>query len=261
MAPSKTIKEVQHLISKIASLNRFVFRSAERCLSFFKTLKQPRDFQWTTKCQKAFKELKQYLSSPPLPSKPQSGELFLYIAISPVAIGSILIQKEGQVQRPIYHTNKILHDAKTRYSKLEKLIFALVVTMRKLQPYLQAHTYRPRPSIKAQVLADFIFECTIPNGEGARATGSSKKGKNSGSNESSRGEEVDIGSNPEKLWTLHVDGSSSAMRAGAGLILTRPERKMARYALRFDFPAINNEAEYKALLSDLRVAKKRGPSI
>ena len=41
MAPSRTIGEVQRLTDKIASLNRFVSRSIERCLSFFKTLRQP----------------------------------------------------------------------------------------------------------------------------------------------------------------------------------------------------------------------------
>ncbi|XP_073098880.1 uncharacterized protein [Elaeis guineensis] len=193
----------------------------------------------------------------------------------------------------MYYTSKILHNAEIRYSKLEKLIFALVSTMRKLQPYFQAYTmvlltdqsikailYHPDTSrwiakwslelvkldvqyslqfsIKAQVLVDFILECTIPNGEGSRAVRSSKKGENSESGESSRGKEVDIGSDPKELWMLHVDGSSSAMRVGAGLILTSPEREMVGYALRFDFPTTNNEAKYKALLSGLRVAKKVG---
>lgn len=67
-------------------------RSAKRCLPFFKILKEPKDFQWTTKGQKAFKELKAYVSSAPLLSKPNPGEeLFLYIAISSVAISAVLI--------------------------------------------------------------------------------------------------------------------------------------------------------------------------
>ncbi|XP_073117061.1 uncharacterized protein [Elaeis guineensis] len=116
--------------------------------------------------------------------------------------------------------------------------------------------YCPWPSIKAQVLADFILECTIPNGEGSRTARSSKKGENSRSNESSRGEEVDIGSDPKELCMLHVDGSSSAMRAGARLILTSPKGEMAGYTLRFDFPTTNNEAEYEALLFIFRVTKE-----
>ena len=44
MAPSKTIEKVQCFTDKIASLNRFISKLAERCLPFFNTLRQPRDF-------------------------------------------------------------------------------------------------------------------------------------------------------------------------------------------------------------------------
>ena len=44
MTPPRTVKDVQYLTSKVASLNRFVSRSAERCLPFFQTLKQSKDF-------------------------------------------------------------------------------------------------------------------------------------------------------------------------------------------------------------------------
>ncbi|XP_073116196.1 uncharacterized protein [Elaeis guineensis] len=119
--------------------------------------------------------------------------------------------------------------------------------------------YHPRPSIKAQVLADFIFKCTISNGEDSKVAKSLKKGENPGSGESSRGKEVDMGSDLEELWTLHVDdGSSSVMRVGAGLILTSPEGEMAGYALCFDFPTTNNKAKYEALVYGLRVARKVG---
>ena len=106
------------------------------------------------------------------------------------------------------------------------------------------------------MLANFILECTIPNGEDLKVAESSKKGENPRSGESSRGKEVDMGSDLEELWTLHVDGSLSVMRVGAGLILTSPEGEVAGYILRFDFPATNNEAEYEALLSDLWVARE-----
>ena len=118
--------------------------------------------------------------------------------------------------------------------------------------------YHLRPSIKAQMLADFILECAISNGEDSRAAGSSKKGENSGSSKSLTSEEVDIRSDLAELWLLHVDGSSSAMRAGTGLILTSPKEKVVGYALRFDFPTSNNEVEYEALLSDLRVVREVG---
>ena len=52
MASPRTIKEVQNLTGKIAALNRFVFRVTNKCLPFFKTLKQA--FTWTDECEAAF---------------------------------------------------------------------------------------------------------------------------------------------------------------------------------------------------------------
>ena len=52
MASPKTIKEVQKLIGRIAAINRFVSRVTDKCLPFFKTLKQA--FVWTNECEAAF---------------------------------------------------------------------------------------------------------------------------------------------------------------------------------------------------------------
>ena len=62
MASPRIVKEVQKLIGRIAALNRFVSRATDKCLPFFKTLKQA--FAWTEKCEAAFLELKRYLSNP-----------------------------------------------------------------------------------------------------------------------------------------------------------------------------------------------------
>ena len=80
LEPLKTVKEVQSPNSEIVALNRFVSKATDKCLPFFRTLRN--SFEWTDKCQKAFEDLKKYLSSPPLlnPSKP-SEELYLYLAI------------------------------------------------------------------------------------------------------------------------------------------------------------------------------------
>lgn len=93
MAPLKNVKEVQSLNGEVAALNRFIFRAMDKCLPFFKVLRKA--FEWTNKCQKAFKELKTYLMSPPLlsPSKP-SEELFLYLVVSQTAVNSTLVRKE-----------------------------------------------------------------------------------------------------------------------------------------------------------------------
>ena len=40
MTSPETVKEVQKLIGRIAALNMFVSRATDKCLPFFKTLKQ-----------------------------------------------------------------------------------------------------------------------------------------------------------------------------------------------------------------------------
>jgi hypothetical protein len=69
MKPPKTVKEVHGLTGRVTALNRFVSRSIDKCLPFFRVLKKA--FDKTDKCQKSFNELNAYLASPPLlsPSK------------------------------------------------------------------------------------------------------------------------------------------------------------------------------------------------
>ena len=64
MTPARNVKEVQSFNGKVAALNRFVWKATEKCLPFFLTLKK--SFEWTAECQRAFEELKAYLSTPPL---------------------------------------------------------------------------------------------------------------------------------------------------------------------------------------------------
>nr|GEZ01777.1 RVT_3 domain-containing protein [Tanacetum cinerariifolium]GEZ02230.1 RVT_3 domain-containing protein [Tanacetum cinerariifolium] len=55
-----------------------------------------------------------------------------------------------------------------------------------------------------------------------------------------------------------MDGSSCVDGSGAGLILTNPDGVEFTYALRFQFLASNNEAEYEALIAGLRIAARIG---
>ena len=97
MTSPKTMKEVQKLTGRIAALNRFIPKATEKCLPFFKTLKQA--FAWTDECEVAFQELKCYLSNPPLLSPSQEREnLYLYLAVSAMAVSAALIREEGKTQ-------------------------------------------------------------------------------------------------------------------------------------------------------------------
>ena len=105
LEPMRTVKKVQSLNGKIAALNRFVSKVTDKCLPFFHTLRK--SFDWTDECQEAFKDLKKYLSSPPLlsPSKPRE-ELYLYIAVSQAAVSATLVREEEGMQRPVYFISR-----------------------------------------------------------------------------------------------------------------------------------------------------------
>ena len=89
----------------------------------------------------AFKELKQYLSCPPVLSKPKKEEiLYAYLAITDYAVSLVLVRNESGVQRPVYYVSKSLHEAETRYLPLEMAVLAIVHATRKLPHYFQVHT-------------------------------------------------------------------------------------------------------------------------
>lgn len=53
-----------------------------------------------------------------------------------------------------------------------------------------------------------------------------------------------------------MDGVSNSRGCGARPILANPDGVVAKYVIRFDFKASNNEAEYKALIIELGIAKE-----
>jgi hypothetical protein len=82
MEPPNTKKGARWLVGRLASLNRFISRSAKRNLPFFKILKSAKVFQWGPAQQRAFKELKQYLIDLTTLTSPSPGApLLLYVAV------------------------------------------------------------------------------------------------------------------------------------------------------------------------------------
>ena len=59
-------------------------------------------------------------------------------------------------------------------------------------------------------------------------------------------------------WKVFVDGTSSAMGAGVGIVIITLEGKWVEYSFRLGFKASNNEAEYKALLAGLKAVLDLG---
>jgi len=140
MPSPRNFKEVQRLTGQIAALNRFISRSTDKSLPFYQILKGNKEFLWDEKCEEAFGQLKAYLTTPPILSKPEADEkLYLYVTVSSHAVSGVLIQEDRREQKLIYYISKSLTDKETRYTIMEKLALAVVTSARKLSPYFQSH--------------------------------------------------------------------------------------------------------------------------
>jgi hypothetical protein len=92
MRPPRNLKEMQRLAGCMAALGRFIARSGEKALPFFKLMKRTGKFEWTPEADKAFTELKRYLTSPPIMVAPTFCEpLLLYIAATPRTASAVLV--------------------------------------------------------------------------------------------------------------------------------------------------------------------------
>ncbi|GJW35954.1 reverse transcriptase domain-containing protein [Tanacetum coccineum] len=199
-------------------------------------------------------------------------ELIIYLAVAKEAISVVLMTERDWKQIPIYFVSQALRGSEINYTPMEKLVLALVSASKRLKRYFQAHTvivitdqpikqmlsnpevtgrllkwsfeleehdiqYRPRTSVKGQILTDFIMEHPEDNSEDM------------------------LMEDEEELhdpWILFTDGSSCADGPGAGLILINPEGMEFTYALIFRFDATNNKAEYEALIAELKIVKQMG---
>nr|GEY98353.1 reverse transcriptase domain-containing protein [Tanacetum cinerariifolium] len=243
----QTIKEVQSLNRKLASLNRFLSKSTEKSLPLFQTLKKcikKSDFRWTTKAEQAFQQLKQHFSALPLLATPKPREeLIMYFSATHGAISAVLMIEWGTAHMPVYFISRALQGPKLNYSPMKKLVLSLVFAAKRLRRYFQAHpiavitdqlikqvmsrpdaagrlqkwsimlgehniTYRPRTSIKGQILADFLNEMPSNASQG-----------------------TSVAETQEEPWMLFTDGSSCVDGSGAGLILTNPDGVEFTYAL------------------------------
>ncbi|RDX70210.1 Retrovirus-related Pol polyprotein from transposon 17.6, partial [Mucuna pruriens] len=259
----RNVKEVQQFMGKLASLARFISKSAEMSTPLFATLKKGGRFVWTDECEEAFLCLKAMMAAPPVLTRPKPGmPLYLYISISDNAISSALVQEEKGEQRPIYFTSKVLQGPEKRYQKIEKAALAVVTASRRLRPYFQSYSiivrtdlpikqvlrkpdlagrmvawsvqlsefdvlFERRGHVKAQVLADFVNELSPK----------------------------DWPTEDDHEWYLSMDDSTNQTGSGAGVILEGPSGVLVEQSLHFEFKASNNQAEYEALLAGMRLAR------
>nr|GEV20426.1 reverse transcriptase domain-containing protein [Tanacetum cinerariifolium] len=128
---TKCLKDVQRLNGKLASLNKFMSKSAEKSLPFFKTLKKctkKSDFHWTGEAEMAFKQMKKLIAELPMLTAPkEKEELVIYLAAAKEAVSVVLMTKMDKKQMPIYFVSRTLQGPKINYTPMEKLILALIL--------------------------------------------------------------------------------------------------------------------------------------
>ncbi|XP_021751341.1 uncharacterized protein LOC110717004 [Chenopodium quinoa] len=223
-------------------------------------------FEWKKEAKEAFIQLKNHLHTlPRLVSWLKDEKLYMYLAISDHSLSVVLLAERDGHQIPVYFISHVLHNSELRYPPIEKFGLALFMASKKLRPYFLAHSimiytdqqlkksftileasgrmlkwalelrgfdisFEPRKPIKGQAFADFLAEMTRPDKQPAR----------------------------DQIWKVFVDGSATVTGCGAGIINLSPEGDKFEYALRFQFQASNNEAQYEALLASLRMCKAAG---
>ncbi|GJY29743.1 reverse transcriptase domain-containing protein [Tanacetum coccineum] len=217
------------------------------CFKNTRNVRKKGDFRWTTEAEEAFTQLKQHIAALPTLVAPRPGEEFdssnLSILCLYVQLVRVLLTDRDSV-----HTRRITSERKStsrrnginysvqRGKANPGVVYLLPKDLRQI--FVQARVRPrvvPRTAVKGQILADFLIEkpetdAVLPQSE------------------------VKL----QEPWILFTDGSSCVDGSGAGLILTNPEGMEFTYALRFEFTATNNEAEYEALIAGLRIAARMG---
>ncbi|GJT46618.1 reverse transcriptase domain-containing protein [Tanacetum coccineum] len=131
------------LNGKLASLNRFLVKSAKKSLPFFKTLRKcakKSDFQWTTEAEAAFKQMKKLIAELPTLTAPMEKEkLIVYLAAAREAVSVVLMTEREAKQMLIYFVSRASQGPEINYTPMKKLVLALVHASKRLKRYFQAH--------------------------------------------------------------------------------------------------------------------------
>jgi ribonuclease HI len=274
MGPIKDLKGVQRVMGCLVALSRFISRLGEKGLPLYRLLRKAERFTWTPEAEEALGNLKALLTNAPILVPPAAGEtLLIYVAATTQVVSVAFIverREEGHallIQRLVYFISEVLSETKIRYPQIQKLLYAVILTRRKLRHYFESHpvtvvssfplgeiiqcreasgriakwavelmgetiSFAPRKAIKSQVLADFLAEWADT--------------------------QLPMAPIQAELWTMYFNGSLMKTGAGAGLLFISPLGKHVRYVLRLHFPASNNVAEYEALVNGLRIVVELG---
>ncbi|GJT37419.1 reverse transcriptase domain-containing protein [Tanacetum coccineum] len=249
MPSPSNLKQMQRLSGKLAALNRFIYKAAERALPCLDTLRKctnKKDFYWTTEVEEAFQAMKKLITElATLTAPKKEEELMVYLsAANEVTSVVLLVEREGR-QALIDYVSRTLQGAEVNYPPMEKLALALIHAARRLRMYFQGHAIK--------VITDKPINQILNNRETKgrlakwgielEAYGikyAPKKRDKGTKGESMEEQEVMETKAPknlrteEDIWKLYTDGASNKHGSGAGLILIDTEAVEYPHALRLN---------------------------
>jgi hypothetical protein len=154
------------------ALSHFISRLGEKGLPLYRLLKKHERFSWTVEAQEALDKLKATLARAPILTPPLDGEpLYLYVAATTQVVSAVIMVECTEerhalpVQRSVYYISEVLFEIKARYPQIRKLLYAVVLTRRKLRHYFEAHPVTVVSSFPlGEIIRNPMQQAGLPSG-------------------------------------------------------------------------------------------------
>jgi dsDNA-binding SOS-regulon protein len=108
--------------------------------TLLQTTQAPTEVRVDPEADQALEQLKEFLSKPPVLTTPRKKEqLLLYLAVTTHMVSTAIVieqQEDGHtypVQQPVYFVSEVLSKSMARYQLVQKLLYAVLITSRKLR--------------------------------------------------------------------------------------------------------------------------------
>ncbi|CAN6707377.1 unnamed protein product [Malus baccata var. baccata] len=136
--PSPTsVREVRSFLGHAGFYRRFIKDFSRISTPLCRLLQKDVTFDFNEECEKAFKHLKEMLTSAPIIRPPDWSIPFeLMCDASDYALGAVLGQRKDKQPHVIYYASRTLNDAQLNYSTTEKELLAVVFALDKFRSYL-----------------------------------------------------------------------------------------------------------------------------
>ncbi|XP_070678183.1 uncharacterized protein [Malus domestica] len=136
--PSPTsVREVRSFLGHAGFYRRFIKDFSKISTPLCRLLQKDVTFDFNEECEKAFKHLKEMLTSAPIIRPPDWSIPFeLMCDASDYALGAVLGQRKDKQPHVIYYASRTLNDAQLNYSTTEKELLAVVFALDKFRSYL-----------------------------------------------------------------------------------------------------------------------------